>query len=86
MITPAPCPNCGEQGLAEIDLIIGYAHVAGICDGRYVEWGERGTDVDWNSQSPMYDPPRFVCRSCGHEYELRDGKFVERAAEPCTTE
>ena len=79
MITPATCPNCGKRELAEIDLIVGYARVSGICDDGSVEW-TGDTDVDWNSQLPMHDPPRFTCISCGCTCELKDGEFVVRVA------
>jgi hypothetical protein len=65
------CPKCGENAMAEIDVVPGLAIVEGVHEDGTIEWGG-GTKMDWNRQEPRHAPPRFLCLSCGDgiEYQL----------------
>ncbi len=69
------CPICGGS-LGEIDVLIGLAIASHIDEAGKIEWAG-DTEIDWNSQKPKHNPPRFECTDCGRVFAFTSSQFVE---------
>ena len=69
---PLACPACdGDGRLAQIDLIPGYAVIAGLYGDGTIEW-DGYTEVDWNMQRPEDDPLQYICLSCSSVFTAKE--------------
>ena len=71
----AVCPICGGS-LGEIDVLIGLAIASHIDEAGKVEWAG-DTEIEWDSQKPKHNPPRFECTGCGRVFVLNSKQFTE---------
>ena len=66
------CPACdGDGRLAQIDLIPGYAVIAGLYEDGTIEW-DGYTEVDWNMQRPEDNPPEYICMNCSSVFTAKE--------------
>jgi DNA-directed RNA polymerase subunit RPC12/RpoP len=64
------CIKCKtDGGLAQVDVVIGYALIDNIRPDGTVEWSGK-TDIDWNSQRSKRKPARYICLECSEEFTL----------------
>ena len=69
---PLACPACdGDGRMAQIDLIPGYAVIAGLYEDGTIEW-DGYTEVDWNMQRAEDNPPQYICMSCSSVFTAKE--------------
>jgi len=69
--------RAGAQRITRINLVVG--EVSGIVDESvqfYFDFVSKGTLAEGAQLAFEWQPARFRCRACGHEFALQDGNWV----------
>jgi len=75
-VTDPRCPACNSGMIVEVDIVYVYASVNGIRNDGSIEWSGE-SEVNWNSQQPAHDPPRYECKVCRARLKLVGTEFEE---------
>ena len=65
------CPECSETRIGQDDAVLCFAEIEGVqgADNEIV-W-EGTTEICWDTQRLVLQPPTFSCHSCGHTGRLK---------------